>query len=299
MKRAAPKPTTLRTCSKKGKLETSNPHILDSRLQFEEAGHVYFWDGQDIKKIGGTSVTTIIKFFFKPFNPQHCIRAITRGRKYLTDPSYKYYKKTNQQILDMWEQLRDEACDAGTRFHLDVELSYNGIDVSNDTKEWNQFQMFEKSRDKTMTPFRTEWMIYDSDLRIAGSLDIVFKNSDGTYSIYDWKRSKAIKTKDSRKGNFPLEHVSDCNFMHYSLQLNLYKYILEKNYGVKISTLVLLVCHPVQNGFKKIVCPDMQDEVKDMLDLRRLSLFKHSYIKLGCLGLTPSEARDIDWGQIP
>ena len=299
MKRAASEPTTLRTCSKKGKLETSNPHLFDSRLQFEEAGHVYFWDGEDIRKIGGTSVTTIVKSFFKPFNPQHCIRAITRGRKYLTDPSYKYYKKTNQQILDMWAQIRDEAADAGTRFHLDIELSYNGIEVSSDTKEWNQFQMFEKSRDKTMTPFRTEWMIYDAELRIAGSMDMVFKNSDGTYSIYDWKRSKAIKVKDSKKGTFPLEHVSDCNFMHYSLQLNLYKYILEKNYGVKITALVLVVCHPVQNGFKKIVCPDMQEEIKDMLDLRRLSLFKHSYITLGGLGLTPKEAREIDWGQIP
>ena len=298
MKRAA-EPTTLRTCAKKGKLEESNPHQFDKRLGFEEAGHVYYWDGDNIKDIGGTSCTTIIKSFFTPFNAQHCIRAITRGRKYLTDPDYKYYKKTNKEILDMWEQNRDDAASAGTQFHLDVELSYNGIDVENDTKEWKQFQMFEKSRDKTMLPFRTEWMIYDTELRVAGSMDMVFKNSDGTFSIYDWKRSKAIKIKNSKKGNFPLQHVADCNYMHYALQLNLYKYILENNYDVKISSLVLIVCHPVQNGFKKIVCPDMQEEIKDMLDLRRLSLFKHSYITLGVLGLTPVEAREIDWSTIP
>lgn len=298
MKRAA-ETTTLRTSSKKGKLEESNPHTLDDRLSFKEEGHIYFWDGDDIKDIGGTSSTTFIKKFFTPFNPQHCIRSITRSRKYLTDPTYKYYKKTNQEILDMWAQNRDEAADAGTRFHLDIELSYNGIDVENDTKEWGQFQKFESLRDKEMKPFRTEWMIYDTELRLAGSMDMVFKNADGTYSIYDWKRSKAIKIKDSKKGNFPLEHVSDCNFMHYSLQLNLYKYILEKNYGVQISSLVLVVCHPLQNGFRKIVCPEMQEEIKDMLDLRRLSLFKHSYITLGSLGLTPDEAREIDWTSIP
>mgnify|MGYP001178533474 CR=1 FL=1 len=298
MKRAA-EITTLRTCEKKGRLEESNPHALDSRLGFEEAGHVYYWDGGDIKDIGGTSSTTFIKSFFTPFNPQHCIRAITRGRKYLTDPSYKYYKKTNQEILDMWAKNRDEAADAGTRFHLDVELSYNGILVENNTREWEQFKMFEKSRDKSMLPYRTEWMIYDTELRLAGSLDMVFKNADGTYSIYDWKRSKAIKTKDSKKGGFPIEHLPDCNFTHYSLQLNLYKYILEKNYGVRISTMVLVVCHPVQNGFKKIVCPDLQEEISDMLDLRRLSLFKHSYITLGVLGLSPDEAREIDWSSVP
>lgn len=298
MKRA-PAPTTLRTCAKKGKLEEANSHTLDHRLEFEEAGHVYFWDGEDIKNIGGTSATTFIKSFFNEFNPQHCIRAITRGRKYLTDPTYKYYKKTNKEILDMWAKNRDEAAEAGTRFHLDVELSYNGISVENDTKEWQQFQMFEKSRDKSMMPFRTEWMIYDTELRLAGSMDMVFKNSDGTYSIYDWKRSKAIKIKDSKKAKFPIDHVADCNFMHYSLQLNLYKYILQKNYGLKISNMVLVVCHPVQHGFRKIVCPDMQAEIMDMLDFRRLSLFKHSYITLGTLGLKPAEAKAIDWSTIP
>ena len=297
MKRVAV--TTLRTSTKKGRLEEANTHRFDERLQFEEAGHVYFWDGNDISEIGGTSATTLIKSFFTPFNPQQCIRAITRGRKYLTDPSYKYYKKTNKEILGMWDRNRDEACEAGTRFHLDIELSYNGIEVDNGTKEWGQFQMFESSRDKNMTPYRTEWMIYDHELRIAGSMDMVFKNTDGTYSIYDWKRSKAIKIKDSKKGKFPIEHVADCNFMHYSLQLNLYKYILERNYNVKISSLVLVVCHPVQNGYKKIVCPDMQNEIHDMLDFRRLSLFKHSYITLGALGLTPDEAREIDWDSIP
>lgn len=297
MKRVAP--TTLRTAAKKGKLEEANEHKHDARLTFEEAGHVYFWDTTDIADFGGMSSTTFIKSFFTPFNPQHCIRSITRGRKYLTDPTYKYYKKTNKEILAMWDQNRQEAADAGTRFHLDIELSYNGVEVENDTKEWKQFKMFESLRDQNMTPFRTEWMIYDTELKLAGSMDMVFKNLDGTFSIYDWKRSKAIKTKDSKKGLFPLEHIPDCNFMHYSLQLNLYKYILEKNYGVQVSSLVLVVCHPCQNGFKKITCPDLQNEIQDMLDLRRLSLFKHSYITLGSLGLTPEEAREIDWSSIP
>ena len=275
MNSTASEPTTLRTCSKKGKLETFNPHIFDSRLQFKEEGHVYYWDGKDIKTLGGTSVTTIIKSFFKPFNPQHCIRAITRGRKYLTDPSYKYYKKTNQEILNMWALTRDEAADAGTRFHLDIELSYNGIEVSSDSKEWNQFQMFEKAREKTMTPFRTEWMIYDSELRIAGSMDMVFKNSDGTFAIYDWKRSKAIKIKDSKKGNFPLEHVSDCNFMHYSLQLNIYKTLLERNYDMKIDECWLVCLHPEKKQFERIKVVDMSEEVNQLFEERIKKIDNH------------------------
>jgi nucleoside-diphosphate-sugar epimerase len=37
-----------------------------------------------------------------------------------------------------------------------------------------------------------EWMIFDEDLKLAGSIDMVYENPDGTLSIYDWKRSKDI-----------------------------------------------------------------------------------------------------------
>ena len=43
-----------------------------------------------------------------------------------------------------------------------------------------------------LKPYRTEWMIFDEDLKLAGSIDMVYENPDGTLSIYDWKRSKDI-----------------------------------------------------------------------------------------------------------
>ena len=47
-----------------------------------------------------------------------------------------------------------------------------------------------------MTPYRTEWMIWDKDHKLAGSIDMIFENEDGTLSIYDWKRSKEIKKQN-------------------------------------------------------------------------------------------------------
>ena len=35
--------------------------------------------------------------------------------------------------------------------------------------------------------------LFDSKNSIAGTIDMVYKNTDGTLSIYDWKRCKAIK----------------------------------------------------------------------------------------------------------
>ena len=74
-------------------------------------------------------------------------------------------------------------------------------------------------------------MIYDEELKIAGSIDMVFKELDGTLSIYDWKRSKEI-VQESRFNEYSIDsvinYIPDTNYWHYCLQLNVYKAILEK-----------------------------------------------------------------------
>jgi hypothetical protein len=59
---------------------------------------------------------------------------------------------------------------------------------------------------------------------------MLFLNPDQTLSIYDWKFSKEIQTHSfGKKGLGPATELNDCNTTHYSLQLNLYREILEKN----------------------------------------------------------------------
>ena len=84
------------------------------------------------------------------------------------------------------------------------------------------------------SPYRTEWMVYHEELRLAGSIDMIFENEDGSLQIYDWKRCKEI-SYDSYYGKAAItsciSHLPDTNFWHYSLQLNVYKNILEIKYG--------------------------------------------------------------------
>ena len=40
-----------------------------------------------------------------------------------------------------------------------------------------------------------------------------------------------------------IEHLPDSNFWHYSLQLNTYKYMLEKNYNKKVNGMYLVCLH--------------------------------------------------------
>ena len=151
------------------------------------------------------------------------------------------------------------------------------------TIEWNYFINFIKDY-PNLIPYRTEWIIYDNEIKIAGSIDMVFKNDDETLSIYDWKRSKLI-TRINNFNRFAIPyqicHLPDSNFWHYSLQLNIYKYIIEKNYNKKVKDLFLVRLHPdsIENNYELIQLPILTKEIEDLFDLR-LRQINHPFIMI-------------------
>tara|TARA_A100001015_G_scaffold317420_1_gene434357 strand:+ start:827 stop:1135 length:309 start_codon:yes stop_codon:yes gene_type:complete len=92
-------------------------------------------------------------------------------------------------------------------------------------------------------------------------------NEDETLSIYDWKRSKNIeKTSFYNKfsTNTAIEHIPDSNFWHYSLQLNIYKAILERKYKKTVKDLFLVCLHPSHKNYQLVKCPNLQNEVNEL-----------------------------------
>jgi hypothetical protein len=68
----------------------------------------------------------------------------------------------------------------------------------------------------------------------------------------------------------PLADMPNSNYWHYSLQLNIYQYILQKKYGMKISNRCLIVLHP-ENAYKRYLryeLPDLQEIVEKLFELR-------------------------------
>ena len=53
--------------------------------------------------------------------------------------------------------------------------------------------------------------------------------------------------------------------MHYCLQQNLYRYMLEKNYGLRVSAMHLVVLHPDYSNYRIVDVPRMEREVGIML----------------------------------
>ena len=245
-------------------LEKKNKHIRDSHIQFDEKPHIYYIDDKKVE----TSVTSFIHNFFPEFNGNKIAElCVKKGRN---NEKSEYFGMTKTMVLNKWEKNRVLAAELGTALHKSIELFYNDEICDDDivnSQEYSFFKDFVKDND--MIPYRTEWEVYHEEANLAGSIDMVFKNDDGSYSIYDWKRSKKIeKSSKYEFGKEPLDHLPHCNFWHYSLQLNTYKYILETKYNLNIKDMYLVVLHPNFKKYQKVIVPNLQTDVNLIISNR-------------------------------
>jgi ATP-dependent DNA helicase PIF1 len=281
-------------------LSEINSHEFDSRIKFREEDHKYWIDNDDKDLI---SCTTFIHTFFQDFDTDKVINNILNSKNH-KDPEYKYYNMSYNEIKNLWDTNKKQASDLGTELHADIEYYYNGIDVKNNSAEFCQFlNFYEDFKDLKM--YRTEWMIFSDILKITGSIDAVFKNNDGTITLGDWKRSKEINFNsfDNKCGKFPFSHLPDCNFYHYSLQLNLYRMILEKFYNEKVKDMFLCIFHPNNKDNKYIKIPiermDKEGELLFSFRIKQLQDLGYSKDLFTPLGISELESvKNIDCDDI-
>jgi len=248
-------------------------HPRDKEVRFVEKTHTYYVKGSSK---GIVSTTGFVHAFFPHFDPQ---AAITAMKKKPTWPTHPLYGKTDQEIINIWSESGKEASGKGTSMHLAIEQFLNGainrIDPAvKETKEWLYFENFWRVVSQNLEPYRTEWEVWDEEYKLTGSIDMVFKRkSDGAFVIHDWKRSKEIKeenTWDTALG--PLKHLPSCNYYHYTLQLNVYRWFLQKHYGLKIVELCIVILHPNNEDYKIYNLKILDKEIEDMMECRKRAL---------------------------
>ena len=257
------------------RLAVKHAHPRDTRITFDEPTHTYAIDGS---REGYISCTTFIHTFFDHFDADAVIAKMRRSRNWRDS---KYYGMTDEEIKAGWDKNRDEAASAGTRMHLDIEHWYNCEPVGNiapdawtpqEGTEWDYFLAFERKWriPQGFEPLRTEWLVFKEDIKLAGSIDMVFKKPDGTLAIYDWKRAKEMRYENAwQSGLPPLDHLPDTNYWHYSIQLNIYRTVIEELYGATVSEMALVVLHPNNPSFRVIKVNRMEAEVEAMFETRR------------------------------
>lgn len=221
-------------------------YAQDHYIDFEPEGHIYTYHGQQRL----LPVSSLIAYFFEPFDAQAAARR-----------QFERYGIPIEDTLRKWDKIGKMACEVGTFVHEQTEnyfrdgfflddylFEFDGeVEHISIEKEKQHFLHFVK--DYQIHPYRQEWPVYDVELNIAGTIDMICKEDNGEFTIYDWKRSgKVVNPQgqpivDAFGGRTGIHGMKlpDTAFYHYCLQQNLYRYMLQKNYGVRIRGMNLVV----------------------------------------------------------
>jgi len=207
------------------------------------------------------------------------------------DSDYWSQKKADErgisqkEILAEWDYKRDFSCEKGTELHLYAEnklnnkiVPFNHDRVNTLLGEGNKvydafnrltvlFDQFYKVSFGRLIPVRSELVVGDADLGICGMVDQIFYNEKtGKLNMYDWKTNKEIKESNRwQKFSDPIGHLDVCEMNTYSLQLSLYKYIIEKNTNLEIDECYIVWFFEDNPTFKLYKCHDFTNEIKKML----------------------------------
>lgn len=266
---------------------------------YSDKDHVYLGKKDKSKYI---SVTQLIHEYTQPFDEKFW--SSYKACEYLMEPEEFYrvkshllktkvwkdsyierlgldkdeFEKKRHEILQSYEDKKNVACDRGTKIHAQMEdlfyqgdgkaiAKYTGGGNLNVKKGYYRLDL-----DRAIYPEFLISYAFDDYLKVAGQVDLLVKDGNDIM-IIDWKTNEKIdkesyydrNSKKNQMMKFPLDNIQDCNFYHYTLQLSLYAYLLQKiNPKFKIKKLAI-VHFDHDGGETEYECGYLKDDVARML----------------------------------
>lgn len=243
-------------------LEQKNKHERDKFISIDDnfaENHIYWVkDSNDYM-----SVSRLYERYFPKFDGDFTIKSLYS--QWQKNPRHKYYGMSIEEIKLQWKTKNKIALNKGTFIHELIENHMNGEKVSNSSPEYLQYLNF-IAKNEQLIPYRSEWRVYDEKYKVVGSIDAVYKKGD-KYVIIDFKTNEQIRRQgfNGERALEPFTHLENCEFDKYSLQLSVYRYILEEKYGIEIEDNYLLWLSDKNNSAQLILLPYLKNEVKYML----------------------------------
>lgn len=206
-------------------------------VTYHDEPHKYYVDGKEL-----ISVTTILHRYQEEFEED-----------YWSQYKANEYNLTQREVLRGWEFINKKGTMKGSAIHDYAEhLFLNKVFPY--PKQWildefgfdpvlEEYKITKKHVDNfyndvrgKLIPVRTEMIVFDRESMIGGMLDILFYNVKmKQFQIWDWKTNKKFDMEmKSRHFHDELMMLEDSDLEIYSLQLAMYKLIIEKNTGIKL-----------------------------------------------------------------
>lgn len=198
----------------------------------------------------------------------------------------RYIGLTQQQILDYWQMLNDEANVYGTRVHDIVEryLLANKWYFPEDTEEgkfeqavidgWNALKIDEGI---AMWPER---IMFSEQYELAGMSDLVIDIDDTYFDVWDWKTNREFNFFNQYGYETlykPFDHLQACQWSIYTLQLSVYAYMYELEFPHrKCRQICIGYWDKEKLTFQKIQIMYMKHEARKLIEMHHYNIMKNS-----------------------
>lgn len=188
------------------------------------------------RSLNWVSVTNLVSQFKESFDAEIMAARCSKSKK------SKWFGMTPEEIIAVWNGEADRAVTLGTFYHEERETEI--ISCTTIEREGRALPVFKPIVENgiKVAPNQIlqegiypEHMVFLESSAICGQSDKV-EIIDTYIDIDDYKTNKEIKREGyrdwrgvSKKMLGPLNHLDDCNFVHYALQLSIYAYIIQRH----------------------------------------------------------------------
>lgn len=237
-------------------------------VKFYDEPHKYFINDTEL-----VSVTTLIHKYQNDFDVD-----------YWSEYKASQFNVTQDEIKRAWRFINKKGTLKGSLIHSYAEnlfqnkifeypqdLIYNTFGFDPIKTEYDitkkYVDNFYKDTFNKLIPIKTEIVLCDKEFNIGGMIDILFYNRKmNEFQIWDYKTNKDFKY-ENKKNNllFDLSDLEDCDLEIYSLQLSLYKYIIEKNTSIKLGDSYLVWMSHNNDNYKIIKTIDRMEYINKIL----------------------------------
>jgi hypothetical protein len=259
-------------------LEFQIPHQLFTAFNdvtFYDEPHKYYVDGREL-----VSVTTLIGRYHSDFNEDF-------WSQYKADQ----FRLSQRDVLRAWKFINKKGTIKGSAIHdyaenifqnkryeypkslILNEFGFDPIKIEYDITKKHVDRFYSDVQGK-LIPIRTEFVVFDRESLIGGMLDVLFYNVKAKeFQIWDYKTNKEFTTEmKSRHLTGDLYMIEESDLEIYSLQLEMYKQIIEKNTGIKLGKSFIVWFSHNNDNYKVIETKNREYYVKKIIDKRILEI---------------------------
>lgn len=229
--------------------------IRTAEVMFDAERQAYVMPAQSDLRFRRCS--DLVESFFEAFDgPAIAQKLVT------THP--KYAGRTAQELLDEW----DAASIAGTHVHSEIQRYIQTGVKPTAPKAEHAVAWLDKNYPSADYLRESEVIVFDASIGLAGTLDLlVHPRGGGSVVLIDWKTNKKIDMvpfRDKRGILGPAKKWPDCHHFKYSLQLSIYRTLLESR--CKLNFDEQKIVHLTDDGANPIPCDHHPKYVKNMIE---------------------------------